>query len=106
MSADQTDLAKEDKEELSIVRKNPFLIEHGADAAAPSEHEEASCELQRGKRACGFSGTYPLMVRWAGPHLAESRFPRRNGMADLVFITVTVVFFGVAWAYALGCDRL
>ena len=27
-------------------------------------------------------------------------------MLDLIFIAVTVVFFGVAWAYVLGCDRL
>jgi hypothetical protein len=33
--------------------------------------------------------------------------PRREeAMADLVFIGVTIVFFAVAWAYALGCDRL
>jgi len=27
-------------------------------------------------------------------------------MADLVFIAVTIAFFGIAWLYALGCDRL
>jgi len=27
-------------------------------------------------------------------------------MADVIFIGVTVLFFAVAWAYALGCDRL
>jgi hypothetical protein len=27
-------------------------------------------------------------------------------MADLVFVLVSVVFFGVSWAYVLGCDRL
>jgi hypothetical protein len=33
--------------------------------------------------------------------------PRRDDtMADLTFIGVTIVFFAVAWAYALGCDRL
>jgi hypothetical protein len=27
-------------------------------------------------------------------------------MLDVVFILATVAFFGVAWAYVLGCDRL
>jgi hypothetical protein len=27
-------------------------------------------------------------------------------MLDLVFTGTTVVFFAVAWAYVLGCDRL
>ena len=27
-------------------------------------------------------------------------------MLDAVFITVTVVFFAVAWAYVHGCDGL
>ena len=27
-------------------------------------------------------------------------------MLDVVFIVVTVVFFGVAWAYVHGCDGL
>ena len=27
-------------------------------------------------------------------------------MLDAIFIVSTVVFFGVAWAYVLGCDRL
>jgi hypothetical protein len=31
---------------------------------------------------------------------------RRIGMSDFVFVAVTIVFFAVAWAYVLGCDRL
>jgi hypothetical protein len=27
-------------------------------------------------------------------------------MLDAIFILTTVVFFGVAWAYVGGCDRL
>lgn len=27
-------------------------------------------------------------------------------MSDLVFVGVTILFFAVAWAYTLGCDRL
>jgi len=27
-------------------------------------------------------------------------------MLDIVLIAVTVAFFGIAWAYTLGCDRL
>jgi len=27
-------------------------------------------------------------------------------MLDAIFILSSVVFFGVAWAYVLGCDRL
>ena len=27
-------------------------------------------------------------------------------MLDLIFIAVTVVFFGVSWAYVWGCDGL
>jgi len=27
-------------------------------------------------------------------------------MLDIVFVAVTVAFFGIAWAYTLGCDRL
>ena len=27
-------------------------------------------------------------------------------MLDIVFIPASVAFFAVAWAYALGCDRL
>jgi hypothetical protein len=27
-------------------------------------------------------------------------------MLDVVFILAAVAFFGVAWAYVLGCDRL
>jgi len=27
-------------------------------------------------------------------------------MLDLIFIAVTVVSFGVSWAYVRGCDRL
>jgi len=27
-------------------------------------------------------------------------------MLDTIFIVSTVVFFGVAWAYVVGCDRL
>ena len=27
-------------------------------------------------------------------------------MLDAIFILATVVFFGVAWAYVRGCDRL
>jgi hypothetical protein len=27
-------------------------------------------------------------------------------MLDALFLTVTVVFFVIAWAYTLGCDRL
>jgi hypothetical protein len=27
-------------------------------------------------------------------------------MLDTVFILASVAFFGVAWAYVLGCDRL
>ena len=27
-------------------------------------------------------------------------------MLDIIFILASVAFFGVAWAYVLGCDRL
>ena len=27
-------------------------------------------------------------------------------MLDVIFIVSTVVFFGAAWAYVLGCDRV
>jgi len=27
-------------------------------------------------------------------------------MLDVIFIATTVVFFAIAWAYVLGCDRL
>jgi hypothetical protein len=27
-------------------------------------------------------------------------------MADVIFITVSVVFFALAWAYTLACERL
>jgi hypothetical protein len=27
-------------------------------------------------------------------------------MLDVIFIVSTVVFFGVAWVYVLGCDRV
>ena len=27
-------------------------------------------------------------------------------MWDFVFVGVTIVFFAIAWAYTLGCDRL
>jgi hypothetical protein len=38
--------------------------------------------------------------------VAEFFQGERDTMADLIFIGVTIVFFAVAWAYALGCDRL
>jgi len=31
---------------------------------------------------------------------------RKETMLDIVFVAVTVAFFGIAWAYTLGCDRL
>ena len=31
---------------------------------------------------------------------------RKETMLDIVLIAVTVAFFGIAWAYTLGCDRL
>jgi hypothetical protein len=27
-------------------------------------------------------------------------------MADFIFAAVTIAFFALTWAYALGCDRL
>ncbi len=27
-------------------------------------------------------------------------------MADLIFVSVPIVFFAVSWAYVLGCNRL
>jgi hypothetical protein len=27
-------------------------------------------------------------------------------MLDAIFLLAAVVFFGVSWAYVLGCDRL
>jgi hypothetical protein len=27
-------------------------------------------------------------------------------MADLAYVVATFVFFGLAWAYAVACDRL
>jgi hypothetical protein len=40
--------------------------------------------------------------------LAGFRSRSRAGgcMADIVFIVVTIVFFAVAWLFAVGCDRL
>jgi hypothetical protein len=35
-----------------------------------------------------------------------STVPKERKMMDLIFSGVTVVFFAVAWAYAIGCDRL
>jgi hypothetical protein len=29
-----------------------------------------------------------------------------GAMLDLAYVVTTLVFFGVAWAYALACDRL
>jgi len=37
--------------------------------------------------------------------LSEGRRSTSN-MLDAIFILATVVFFGVAWAYVRGCDRL
>jgi hypothetical protein len=31
---------------------------------------------------------------------------RRTAMLDLLFVAITVVFFGVAWAYVRGCERV
>jgi len=31
---------------------------------------------------------------------------RSDSMADVIFIVLTVVFFGVSWLYVIGCDRL
>ena len=31
---------------------------------------------------------------------------RRDEMADVIFIVVTVVFFVMSWLYVIGCDRL
>jgi len=30
----------------------------------------------------------------------------RFAMLDLVFVVITIVFFGVAWAYVHGCERV
>jgi len=27
-------------------------------------------------------------------------------MLDLFFVVITILFFGIAWAYVRGCDRL
>jgi len=27
-------------------------------------------------------------------------------MLDLVFVTITILFFAAAWAFVKGCDRL
>ncbi len=27
-------------------------------------------------------------------------------MADLVFVAILLAFFGLAWLYVLGCDRI
>lgn len=34
------------------------------------------------------------------------RTQRRNGMADLIFVGVTVAFFAVCVLYTYACDRL
>jgi hypothetical protein len=39
---------------------------------------------------------------------SNSRGKTRRGkqMGDVAFLVFTLVFFAVAWAYTLGCDRL
>ncbi len=37
---------------------------------------------------------------------SQLRYGKECAMGDVVFLGVTVVFFAVAWAYTLGCDRL
>jgi len=35
------------------------------------------------------------------------RFPQEaSEMADVIFIGATILFFAIAWAYTVGCDRL
>lgn len=31
---------------------------------------------------------------------------RREAMLDVLLLATTVIFFAIAWAYMLGCDRL
>jgi hypothetical protein len=31
---------------------------------------------------------------------------RSARMSDIVFVITIITFFAVAWAYALGCDKL
>jgi hypothetical protein len=38
--------------------------------------------------------------------LANARRRRRVTMLDVVFVGATIVFFAIAWAYTLACDRL
>jgi len=32
--------------------------------------------------------------------------PHQNAMTDLIFVSITIVFFAAAWLYAQACERL
>jgi hypothetical protein len=38
--------------------------------------------------------------------LYDARDHSEVGMPDLAYVVVTLVFFAVAWGYALACDRV
>lgn len=46
------------------------------------------------------------LLEEAASKLARGADSREGMMSDVVFVGVTIVFFAVAWAYTLGCDRL
>jgi hypothetical protein len=57
----------------------------------------------------------PMQPGWAcslalalQTHLYNSRMQHteERTMWEFVFVGVTIVFFAIAWAYTLGCDRL
>jgi len=43
---------------------------------------------------------------WHGPCFGELVSKRRMAMVDLAYVLGTLVFFAIAWFYAVACERL
>jgi len=73
-----------------------FAVQH----ATPTVRCIATCRAGPG-RSLGAPGERGRHGACSGPTAEE-----HLDMLDIVFILASVTFFAVAWAYALGCDRL
>src|SRR5262245_6930218 len=78
---------------------------------AHSSERRAACNLAT-RGPCelhGGLGPFRPETRASGNGTACALSERRRStsiMLDAIFILSTAIFFGVAWAYVLGCDRL
>ena len=64
-------------------------------------HDISILDLFEGFFAAAFSF---VLVRLLRHRIGNSL--RKETMLDALFLITTVIFFAIAWAYTLGCDRL